>query len=177
VRLLLVVVGDASPETIRLALGVAPQQVHVVVPTVVSPLDWLANADDAGRARAEARARAAEKALHGLVAVTSGVGPIDPVDAAAEALAEFPATVIVVTGAAADADLDLALGRFGLPVRRAGPPPGRAARINREIRELAGGRNPGKVLALIVGMNAGLVVVGLVLSLLALLVLWAIGAY
>jgi hypothetical protein len=54
VRLLLVVVGDASPETIRLALGVAPQQVHVVVPTVVSPLDWLANADDAGRARAEA---------------------------------------------------------------------------------------------------------------------------
>ena len=68
-RLLLVVVGDASPETIRLALGVAPQQVHVVAPTVVSPLDWLANADDAGRARAEARARAAEKALHGLVAV------------------------------------------------------------------------------------------------------------
>jgi len=177
VNRLLLVVGDASPETVRLALHGHPRRVHVVATTVVGPLAWLSNAEDDALLEAEMRAIDAERALSGLVEVTSAAGPVDPVEAASAALASFPAGDIFVGGSAADDTLGRALSRLGLPVTYVGPPAGRRARVNREIRELAGGRNPGSVLALIVGMNVALMVAGIGLSLLALLVLWLLGVY
>lgn len=177
VRRLLLVVGEASPQTVRLALAGAPAQIHVVVPAVVKPLDWLANADERANERARLRASEAEDALAGLVEVTSEAGDLDPVQAVADALLEFPATDLVIAGAAADDGLDGALARFGLPVYRVGPRPGGKARINREVRELAGGRNAGKLLAFILGMNVAMMAAAIVLSLFALFVLWLVGAY
>ena len=177
VNRLLIVVGDAAPETIRLALAGGPAHVYVVATTVVGPLAWLANAEQDATLRAEMRALEAERALEGLVDVAGAAGAVDPVEAAGEALAAFPASDIVVVGSAADGDLERALAVFRLPVSRLGPPPGARARLNREMRELAGGRNPGKLLALIVGMNVALMVAAIALSLVVLFVLWLVGAF
>lgn len=177
VNRLLLVVGDAAPETIRLALTGAPAHVYVVAPTVVGPLTWLANAERDATLRAEMRALEAERALAGLVDVASAAGAVDPVEAAEKALEAFPANDIVVVGSAADDGLERALAVFRLPVSRIGPPPGRQARLNREMRELAGGRNAGKLLAWIVGMNVVLIVASIVLSLFTLFVLWLAGAF
>ncbi|HEX5245960.1 MAG TPA: hypothetical protein VFW41_02390 [Gaiellaceae bacterium] len=174
---LLLVVGDASPETIRQSLAGGPARVHVVAPTVVGALDWLSNAEGDARLRAEVRGLEAERALEGLVPVTSAAGEVDPVQAVADALSEFPATEILVAGASADLDLERALAVFRLPVRRLGPPPDARARVNLRIRKLAGGRDPGALLALIVGMNVALMVGAIALSLVALFVLWLVGAY
>jgi hypothetical protein len=174
---LLLVVGDASPETLRQSLAGRPWRVHVVAPTVVGPLDWLSNAEDEARLRAEVRGLEAERALEGLVPVTSAAGDVDPVQAVADALSEFPATEILVAGASADLDLERALGVFRLPVRRIGPPPGARARVNQRIRRLASGRDPGALFGLIVGMNVALMVAAIVLSFVALFVLWLVGAY
>lgn len=176
-NVLLLVVGDTSPETIRESLASGPWRVHVVAPTVVGPLDWLSNAEEGAHLRAEVRGLEAERALAGLVPVTSAAGDVDPVQAVADALVEFPATEILVAGASADLDLERALARFRLPVRRIGPPPRARARVNLRIRKLAGGRDPGALLALILGMNVALMIGAIVLSLFALLVLWLVGAY
>ncbi|MGH2971501.1 MAG: hypothetical protein ACRDNM_17175, partial [Gaiellaceae bacterium] len=176
-NLLLVVVGDASPETIRLALARRPAHVRVLATSAVGPIDWLSNAEEGARMRAGVRALEAERALDGLVDVMSSAGGVDPVEAVADALAEFPAHEIVVTGAAADAGLERALSVFGLPVGRVGPPPSGRARIYGEVRELAGGRNAGKLFAFIVGMNVALFAAAIVLSLFALLILWLVGAF
>jgi hypothetical protein len=177
VNRLLLVVGDAAPETIRLALTGNPAHVYVVAPTVVGPLAWLMNAEQDAALRAEMRALEAERALEGLVDVASTGGAIDPVEAVSKALKEFPANDIAVVGAAADDGLERALAVFRLPVSRLGPPPGRRARVNRELRELAGGRNAGKLVAFIVGMNVAMMLAAIVLSLLVILLLWLVGAF
>lgn len=174
---LLLVVGDASPETVRLVLDGRPARVHVVATTVVGPLAWLANSEDDAHLHAEMRAMQAERALDGLTDVSTSVGEVDPVDAVADALSRFPADEIVVTGAAADDGLGRSLAPFRLPVYRVGPSPRGRAWIYREVRELAGGRNAGRLLAFIVGMNVALMVAAIVLSLVALLILWAVGAF
>jgi hypothetical protein len=177
VNSLLLVVGDASPETIRQALAGGPDRVHVVVPTVVGALDWLSNAEEDARLRAEVRGLEAERALEGLVPVTSVAGDVDPVQAVADALPEFPASEILVTGTSADLELERALAGFRLPVRRLGPPPHARACINLRIRKLAGGRDAGALFTLILGMNFVLFAGAIVLSLFALFVLWLVGAY
>jgi len=176
VNLLVVIVGDASPETIRLALARRPTRVRVLATSVVGPLDWLSNAEEGARMRAASRALDAERALDGLVEVTSSVAGLDPVEAVARVLAGLQADEIAVTGAAADAGLESALAAFGLPVTRIGPPPRGRARVYGEVREVAGGRNAGKLLALIVGMNVALMIAAIVLSLVSLFVLWLVGA-
>jgi len=176
-NVLLVLVGDAAPETIRLVLARRPRRVHVLSTSVVGPLDWLANAEEDAEMQAASRALEAERALEGLVDVSSSVGVVDPVEAVAGALAEQPASEIVVAGSAADGGLERALAVFGLPVARIGPPPRGRARVYGELRELAGGRNAGKLVALIVGMNVALMVAAIVLSLVAILVLWLVGAF
>jgi hypothetical protein len=174
---LLLLVGEATPETVRLALEGRPARVHVLATTVAGPLAWLANAEEDARLRADLRALEAERALDGLVEVTSASGEIDPVDATGKALAEFPADDIFVGGSAADEGLYRALSVYGLPVTFVGPPAGRKARINREVRELAGGRNAGRLFAFLVGINVALMVAAIVLSLFALFILWLVGAF
>jgi len=176
-NVLLVVVGDAAPETVRLVLARRPRRVHVLATSVVGPLDWLANAEEGAEMQAASRALEAERALDGLVDVSSSTGVVDPVEAVGSALAEYPATEIVVAGSAADGGLERSLAVFGLPVTRIGPPPPGRARIYGEVRELAGGRNAGKLLAFIVGMNVALMIAAILLSLVALFVLWAIGVF
>jgi hypothetical protein len=177
VEVLLVVVGDASPETIRLALARRPARVHVLATSVVGPLDWLSNADEGAEMQASVRALEAERALEGLVDVTSSAGGVDPVEAVAERLARHPATEILVAGAAADVELEHELRGFGVPVARVGPPPGRRARLNRDLRKLTRGRDSdaGTLLAVILGMNVALMVGAILLSLVALFVLWLAG--
>ncbi|MBV8065303.1 MAG: hypothetical protein JOY73_07255, partial [Actinobacteria bacterium] len=111
------------------------------------------------------------------VDVSGEAADIDPLQAVVDALREFPADDIVVTGAAADIGLDEALTRFGLPVYRVGPPPGRKARVNREIREITRGRDAGKLVRLIVGFNVAALLACLVLSIFVIFILWLAGAY
>lgn len=174
---LLLVVGDAAPETIRLALAGGPTRVYVVAPTVVGPLTWLANGERDATLRAEMRALEAERALDGLVDVASAAGGVDPVEAVAGVLEAFPAGDIVVVGSAADDRLEQALAGFRLPVSRVGPPPGGGARLHRELRELAGGRNAGRLAVFIVGMSVVLMLCAILLSLLTVLVLWLVGTF
>jgi hypothetical protein len=177
VNVLLVVVGDAAPETVRLVLARRPKHVHVLATSVVGPLDWLANAEEGAEMRAASRALEAERALEGLVDVSSSTGMVDPVEAVAGVLARETASEIVVAGSAADGGLERALSVFGLPVERIGPQPRRRARVYGELRELSGGRNAGKLFALIVGMNVAVMVAAILLSLVAILVLWLVGAF
>ena len=69
---LLLVVGDASPETIRQSLASDPWRVHVVAPTVVGALDWLSNAEE------DARLRALKELVDAGIKVGVGMAPILP---------------------------------------------------------------------------------------------------
>jgi hypothetical protein len=100
-------------------------EIRVVAPASdVSPLQWLANDEDAARRDAAEIARSAEQAVEPEArAVETEVGDSDPVQAIEDALRQFPADeVIVVTNpdyragwleqdAAAEAE-----ERFGVPV-------------------------------------------------------------
>jgi hypothetical protein len=177
VNRLLLVVGDVTPATTRLALAGSPDHVHVVATTVVGPFTWLANGEEGAHVQAEMRALEAERALEGLVEVSSEAGAVDPVEAAGTALSSFRADDITVTGAAADDGLELALAPLGLPVYRVGPRPGKKARMNRELRELAGGRDARKLIAFLVGVNIVMFAACIAISLLAIVLLWLVGAF
>lgn len=178
-NLLVLVVGDVSPARLRSALEARdelPSRVHVVAPTLVRPLDWLATAEDDAHVQAEVRAFEIEWTLADELDVEAAAGDVDPVQAVEDALRDFRADEILVAGAAAEPDLEEALVRFGLPVARIG----RARRrrrsaVSRGLRALAAGRNEVTPFVLFVGVNGALLVVGLLLSALALLILWLAG--
>jgi hypothetical protein len=178
----LLLVGDATREQLRHALAERVQgaaRVHVVAPTVVRPLDWLATAEDEAHRQAEIRAFEAEWTLADQVevAVEGEAGDVDPVQAVEDALTSFPADEILITGASAELDLEQAVRRFGLPVSRlGGAPPTHRSRAYRALRELAGGHTGATPFVLFVGVNGALLLLGAALSTLALLVLWLLGA-
>jgi len=113
--------GEAVRSRVREHAGGEDAEVRVVAPAAdVSPLQWLANDEDAARAEAgEAAARTAD-AVGG---AEVEVGDSDPVKAIEDALRTFPADeVIVVTPAGekanwleADAGRD-AQDRFNVPI-------------------------------------------------------------
>jgi hypothetical protein len=90
----------------------------------LSPLDWLANAEDDARAEAESRAMEVGRAVApDADCVEAEVGDTDPVQAIEDALRTFPAhELVLVTRKEDDAGwleegaADEALARFHLPV-------------------------------------------------------------
>jgi hypothetical protein len=179
---LVLLMGDASPARLRAALADRPEppaHVHVVAPTVVAPLDWLATAEDRAHALAEVRAFEAEWTLAGEleVEVEGAAGDVDPIQAVEDALRTFQADEILIAGDAADAALEEALAHFGLPIGRlVGTPAVRHSRLYRSMRELAAGHTGATPFVFFAAVNTALLLLGLLLSLLALLILWLIGS-
>ena len=179
-NLLVLLVGDELPVRLRDAVvsrAEPPVRVYVVAPAMVGPLDWLATVEDDARRQAEVRAFEAEWTLADQAEVEGEAGDADPIQAVEDALGRFAADEILIAGASVDPDLEVALGQFGLPVTRLDPTVGRRhSGAYRGLRALAAGRNSATPFVLFVGVNAALLLVGLTLSLLALLILWLIGS-
>ena len=169
-NVLLLLLDDVAPDVL-LAHVPEAAHVHVVAPVVVGALDWLATAEDDAARRAEVRALAAEWTLAGTTDVAGDAGDADPVQAVEDALRRFAADEILVAGGDVDPDLASALRRFGLPVTTLGTRARRRAPVYRYLRRLAGGRREEIPFVLFLGVNAALVVLGIVLSLLVLLIL------
>jgi len=178
-NLLLLLMGDEPPPRLRDAVGrrtPPPARVHLVAPALVSPLDWLASAEDDAYRQAEVRALDAEWTLADQTEVEAEAGDVDPVQAVEDALRAFPADEILLAGEEADPDLEAALGRFGIPITRLDPAPfARRSSGYRALRELAGGHRSATPFVLFVGVNTAFLLLGVLLSLLALLVLWLSG--
>lgn len=175
---LLLLLGDLAPAELQAGLAgldLPIGKVRVVAPALVGALDWLATAEDDARRRAEVRVLEAEWTLAESGEVEGEAGEADPAQAVEDALRSFAADLIVMAGPAADADLEDALARFGLPLRRLQPPPQRRSRLYRGLRELAAGRREATPFLLFVGVNGALALLGLLLSLLVVLVLWLLG--
>lgn len=178
-NLLLLLVGDASPQRVHDAIDAhpwRPGRIHVVAPALVRPLDWLATAEDAAHRRAEVRAFEIEWTLADDAEVEGEAGDADPVQAVEDALRGFRADEILIAGEDADPDLEVALQRFDLPIVRVGGATRRRSRTYRALRTLAAGRDDATPFVLFVGVNAALLLAGILLSLLVLLLLWLIGS-
>jgi len=95
-RNVLVITSVERPvEVLREALGGDVDELRVVVPAVKqSRLQWLTNADDDARERAEGAAASIDDATSD--AVEAEAGDPDPLQAAEDALAEFEADELVV---------------------------------------------------------------------------------
>jgi len=177
-NVLLLLIGDVAPELLHEQVaGSAPTplRVHVVAPTVVGPIDWLATAEDDAYRRAEVRALIAEWTLADSAEVEGEAGEADPLQAVEDALLSFPASEIVIAGDRSDPDLEAALARFGLPITRLGPAGGRRSRGYRALRALAAGDRAATPFVLFVGVNGALLLLGVVLSLVVLSILWVSG--
>ena len=104
------------------------QTVRIVAPASVGKLEWLTSDEDAAREEASQRGAEAAWAIldQGRIAVERG--DVDPVQAVEDALRTFDPDEILVVGGSFDGALELALGQFGIPVRRIGamrpPEPG-----------------------------------------------------
>lgn len=98
-NLLVLLVGDELPVRLRevVASGAEPPvRVHVVVPTRVGPLDWLATAEDDARRQAEVRAFEAEWTIADQAEVEGEAGDADPIQAVGDALGRFAADEILI---------------------------------------------------------------------------------
>ena len=116
--------GEAVRERVLRHAVEGETELRVVAPAAdVSPLQWLANDEDAARAEAADAASQTAAAVSGEARVETEVGDSDPVKAIEDALRTFPADeVIVVTPAGekanwleSDAGAD-ARDRFDVPV-------------------------------------------------------------
>lgn len=88
--------GQLSESIVRHLHG-RDVEVHVVAPTLPDPPHYLASDEDATRAAAAARlAEALEELNDAGIAATGSVGTDDPVQALGDAVAEFPATELVI---------------------------------------------------------------------------------
>jgi hypothetical protein len=147
-------------------------RVHVVAPTRLGRLDWLANAEDAARRAAGRRARHAERSVAVRAVVDSEVGESDTVLAVEDALRVFPADeIVVVAPDGIDDHLDSALTRFGLPVEQLpATAPRRSPGVLGELtRGLARGRSRRTPAVLFAGVNLFLIAVGAVVALILVL--------
>lgn len=121
-NLLLVVLEPVPEQEIRDAIaernGAQEVNVHVVAPaTHIGKFQWLTGATDEARAEAEELADRAAHAVPG--EVETEVGEDDPVLAAQDALALFPADEILVAGTA-DEKTEAGLRELGVPISRVG---------------------------------------------------------
>lgn len=151
---------------------------HVLAPTRVGPLQWLATDEDQARAEAAERASEAGSLLSAQAGVRADgeAGEPDPVQAVEDALRSFPADEIMLVGEdAADEGLEAELRRFGLPLYRVpggGAGPRGRSRLREATRGLASGRSGATPFVLFAGVNLVLLLVAASVALVALLVLW-----
>jgi hypothetical protein len=180
-RLLILLLDGASRAGLEAAVedhGDGYPTVLVVAPAHVGALDWLAT--DEARAHGEAGARVleAEWLLEGAGEVSGEVGEADPVLAAEDALRGFEADEIVVVGSGAvDAELVSSLGALGPPVSLSGVtlrPASLRGRSRNVTRSLVSGRSAGTGFVAFVGANLGLLLIGVVISLIGMLVVWLV---
>jgi hypothetical protein len=129
-KLLVVTTAPVEPGPLRDAVrehAGDDAEIRVVAPASdVSPLQWLANDEDAARDKAAEVASDAAQSVEPEAACTEAeVGDTDPVQAIEDALRTFPADeVLVVTRSDDDAgwleqdSAEAARERFGVPVTR-----------------------------------------------------------
>jgi hypothetical protein len=131
-NVLLVTTVAADEGDLRDAIGVADANVLVVAPaTNVSPLQWLANDEDAARGEARSAAEAAAAAVDTpSVAIDRTSHDTDAAQAVVDALRNFDADEIVVVTKPdeqatwlEDDAVNVALAESGVPVRRVTLPP------------------------------------------------------
>jgi hypothetical protein len=119
-NVLLVVLDDVPEAQLRetLAERNGELNVHVVAPaTHLGKFQWLTGATDEARADAQELAERTADAVD--AEVETEVGEHDPVLAAQDALALFPADEILLAGKA-DEKTEAGLRRLGLPISRVG---------------------------------------------------------
>ena len=178
-NLLVLLLGDTAPARLHDAIAARPDppaHIHVVAPAIVKPLDWLATAEDTAHHQAEVRAFEAEWTLADHAQVDGQAGDVDPIQATEDALQRFPADEILIAGAAADRDLEQTLNHFGLNISRLDRAPNSShSHLYRALRELAGGHNDATPFLLFLGVNSALLLLSILLSLIALLILWLSG--
>ena len=176
-NVLVLLLEESSRSRLRRAVaerGDGQANVHVVAPTRVGSLEWLATDEDEARAEAAVRAFDAEWTLAGEAEVEAEAGDVDPVLAVEDALRGFPADeILLVGGAGEDGGLEASLRRFGLPVTRlAGSLRVRRANPLREwARALAAGRSKATPFVFFVAVNVALFVLAALIALVVLLVL------
>ncbi|HYY63104.1 MAG TPA: hypothetical protein VE688_00715 [Gaiellaceae bacterium] len=176
-NILLVLLDGVSSPTLRQAvrqrLG-EPANVHVVAPTRVGMLDWLASDEDAARATAEVQALEAEWTLADDADVEGEAGDADPVLAVEDALRRFDADEIVLVGGASEnGGLEEALERLDRPVIRVDDAAGRERSSLREFRRaIRGGRSKATPFVFFAGVNLALFVLAAAITLIVFLVLW-----
>jgi hypothetical protein len=129
-KLLVVATAPVEPGPLREVVrehGGDQAEIRVVAPASdVSPLQWLANDEDAAREKAAGVASEAAQTVEPEASRTKAeVGDTDPVQAIEDALRTFPADeVLVVTRSDDDASwleqdsVEAARERFGVPVTR-----------------------------------------------------------
>ncbi len=176
--LLVVLLKDGSRSQLRRAIaqrGDGSPNVHVVAPTRVSRLQWLATDEDEARAEADIRALEAEWTLLDEADVEGEAGDVDPVQAVEDALRGFPADEIVIVGGAGEnGGFEASLRKFGIPVKRIGGslPLRRRNRVREGARRIAAGRSEATPFVFFAGVNLALVALAILISLVVLLVLW-----
>jgi len=177
-NILLVLLDGVSSPTLRQAVRrrLEPAaNVHVVAPTRVGMLDWLATDEDAARAAAEVQALEAEWALAEDADVEGEAGDVDPVVAVEDALRRFDADeILLVGGASENGGIEEALKRLGRPVRRVDDDVQVRERSSlREFgRAIRAGRSKATPFFFFASVNLALLVLAAAVSLIVLLILW-----
>ncbi len=148
--------------------------VHVVAPTRVGPLEWLATDEDDARREAGMWALVAERTLDDQAEVEGEAGDVDPVLAVEDALRTFPADEILIAGGASEnGSLEASLRRFGLPVTRlSGSLP---APQHQQLREtthaIVAGQSKATPFVLFASVNLALVALAALIAAIVVLVL------
>jgi hypothetical protein len=165
-NILVVVLDDDLQQELGSAItlrGDDVEQVHVVAPLHLAPVDWLATDEDASRAAAARRAASASLAVGDRGDRQPEAGEADPVLAVEDALRVYPADeiLLVADAGADDRGIEASLRRLGLPVgripaARTSPHPDRSPE---RWREIASGRSQATPLVLLAGVNLFLLVV------------------
>jgi hypothetical protein len=177
-NLLLLLLDGATPaalgRAVRRRLDEAAS-VHVVAPTRVGMLDWLATDEDDARAAAEVRALEAEWALSADAEVEGEAGDVDPIVAVEDALRRFDADeILVVGGATENGGVEDSLKRFRRPIRRLdGASQIRERSSLREFgRAIRAGRSKATPFVLFASVNLTLLALAAAISLIVILIIW-----
>jgi hypothetical protein len=180
VLVLLLEGGPTQPE-LRGALGGGGEHlnIRIVAPAHVGLLQWYTTDEDSAHVEAAERAHDAERLVDETnvdADVEAAAGEADPTLAVEDALEDFPADEIVIVGGGGNGALEASLRRFGIPVRRLGPPvpPRMGDQVRETGRAVMSGRSSATPYAVITVVMLSLLAVACLILVTALLVLWLI---